>query len=135
MIDDTAILRADCRNELGEAPLWCQASGTLYWVDVVKPGRVFHWRPAQSAEDVPDRVDFWDFDDLVTGLNLIDGGGLLVHGKDQLRRFDPATRDTRPVFALPPSDTEMRFNDGHCDPVGRLWVGTMPNNIDVWPRK
>jgi sugar lactone lactonase YvrE len=24
----------------------------------------------------------------------------------------------------------MRFNDGHCDQSGRLWVGTMPNNID-----
>jgi sugar lactone lactonase YvrE len=130
VIDDTAILRADCRNELGEAPLWCQASGTLYWVDVMKPGRVFHWRPAQDSGGVPDRVDFWDFNDLVTGLNLIDGGGLLVHGKNRIQRFDPATRETHPVFALPPSDSEMRFNDGHCDPMGRLWVGTMPNNID-----
>jgi len=23
----------------------------------------------------------------------------------------------------------MRFNDGHCDRAGRLWVGTMENNI------
>jgi sugar lactone lactonase YvrE len=23
----------------------------------------------------------------------------------------------------------MRFNDGHCDRAGRLWVGTMANNI------
>ena len=60
MIEDRATLRVDCRNELGEVPLWCKASETLYWVDVVKPGRVFHWR-------MPDgHVDFWDFDELLT---------------------------------------------------------------------
>jgi sugar lactone lactonase YvrE len=124
MIGDTALLRVDCRNELGEAPLWCAATGTLYWVDVVRPGRVFHWQTSA------DTVDFWDFDDLVTGLNLIEGGALLVHGRNRLWRFDPIHGGSSLVFSLPPSPTSMRFNDGHCDSEGRLWVGTMPNNID-----
>jgi len=123
MIEDVATLQVDCRNELGEAPLWCMATATLYWVDVIKPGRVFHWRKDTNS------VDFWDFDDLVTGLNLIAGGGLLIHGKNQIRRFDPSTGKTFPVFSLPPSQMPMRFNDGHCDRAGRLWVGTMANNI------
>jgi sugar lactone lactonase YvrE len=123
MSEAIATLRIDCRNELGEAPLWCETSQTLYWIDVVKPGRVFHWGTAAS------RVDFWDFQDFVTGLNLIEGRGLLVHGKDRILRFDPTTGESRPVFSLPPSDPPMRFNDGHCDRAGRLWVGTMPNNI------
>jgi L-arabinonolactonase len=124
MSEDIASLRVDCRNELGEAPVWCGASESLYWVDVVKPGRVFHWRTATS------QVDFWDFDDLVTGLNLIDDGSLLVHGKNRILHFDPTSRELLPVFSLPPADAQMRFNDGHCDEAGRLWVGTMPNNID-----
>jgi L-arabinonolactonase len=124
MSEDIASLRVDCRNELGEAPVWCGASETLYWVDVVKPGRVFHWRTAAS------QVDFWDFDDLVTGLNLIDDGSLLVHGKNRILHFDPTSSEVLPVFSLPPADAQMRFNDGHCDEAGRLWVGTMPNNID-----
>ena len=91
---------------------------------MVKPGRVFHWGTSTG------RVDFWDFDDLVTGLNLIGGGGLLVHGKNRILRFDPQTREIAPVFSLLPTEIPMRFNDGHCDRAGRLWVGTMPNNID-----
>ncbi len=115
-------LRIDCRNELGEAPLWSAGPRILYWVDVIKPGRVFHWHAAQ------DRVDFWDFDDLVTGLNLMTGGTLLVHLKDRLLRFDPGSGEMTTIYALP-RGTSMRFNDGHCDRAGRLWVGTMPNNI------
>ncbi len=122
-MNECPTLRVDCRNALGEAPLWCAEAAILYWVDVIKPGRVFHWHTAE------DRVDFWDFDDLVTGLNLIEGGGLLVHLKDRLLRFDPATGAAAPVYALPPAASSMRFNDGHCDRAGRLWVGTMPNNI------
>jgi sugar lactone lactonase YvrE len=75
------------------------------------------------------RVDFWEFDDLVTGLNLVAEGGLLVHRTRDIVRFDPATRETQQVVSLPASTKLMRFNDGHCDRAGRLWVGTMTNNI------
>jgi sugar lactone lactonase YvrE len=123
MTADIAALQVDCRNELGESPTWCADSHTLYWVDVIKPGRVFQWRAAQ------DRVDFRDIDDLATGLNLIDGGGLLVHGTNRIFQVDPATGKRTVLAALPPSPSRMRFNDGRCDSAGRLWVGTMPNNI------
>jgi sugar lactone lactonase YvrE len=123
VVDAQAELVIDCRNELGESPLWCDASATLYWIDVIKPGRVFYWQTETG------RVDFWDFDDLVTGLNLVAEGGLLVHGTSDLLRFDPTTRRTLRVFSLPASTKPTRFNDGHCDRAGRLWVGTMANNI------
>jgi sugar lactone lactonase YvrE len=120
---DIATLRIDCRNELGESPTWCDDSQTLYWVDVVRPGRVFQWRAAQ------DRVDFWEIDDLATGLNLVKEGGILVHGARRLWHLHPATGKTTLLAMLPPTPSSMRFNDGRCDSVGRLWVGTMPNNI------
>lgn len=118
-----AELRLDCRNELGETPIWCKSSGTLYWINVA-PGRIYHWKPHS------DRVEFWNFDDLVTGLNLVQGGGLLVHGRDRLWHLDLASGLRSSIFSLPPTDEAMRFNDGHCDSAGRLWVGTMRNNID-----
>ncbi len=122
-IADEAALTIDCRNELGETPLWCDATETLYWIDVIAPGRVFHWRLDSG------QVDFWDFAGLVTGLNPVAEGGLLVHGKSDIVRFDPSTRTSTRVFSLPQSMSSMRFNDGRCDRAGRLWVGTMPNNI------
>jgi sugar lactone lactonase YvrE len=125
MTGEAAQLRVDCRNSLGEMPLWCQRSGTLYWIDVLKPGRVFHWRLDTDA------IDFWEFDDLITGVNLVGDGGLLVHGSQHIWRFDPVSRRSAPLYSLPPADLPMRFNDGHCDAAGRLWVGTMYNNIDA----
>jgi L-arabinonolactonase len=113
----------DCRNLLGETPLWCAQSGTLYWVDVLQPGRVFHWSTNSDA------VDFWEFDDLVTGVNLLASGGLLVHGRQELWRFDPVRRQSQPLYRLPSAELPLRFNDGHCDRAGRLWIGSMYNNI------
>ena len=83
-MSERAELRLDCGNELGESPVWCESSGTLYWINVT-PGRVYHWKPRSG------RFDFWEFDGLVTGLNLVRGGGLLVHGRDGLWRLDPAS--------------------------------------------
>jgi sugar lactone lactonase YvrE len=120
---EDATLRVDCRNELGEMPLWDDTTGTLYWIDVVAPGRVFYWRLATGV------IDFWEFEDLITGLNRTRAGGLLVHRKNDIVSFDPNTRAIGPVFALSPTMHGMRFNDGRCDANGRLWVGTMPNNI------
>jgi L-arabinonolactonase len=123
MPEQLAELLIDCRNALGEMPVWSPDSGTLYWIDVIKPGRIFHWQTATNS------VDFWDFGDLVTGIDLIHDGGLLVRGTTELFRFDPPTGHRTHVFSLPASQKRMRFNDGHCDRAGRLWAGTMENNI------
>jgi sugar lactone lactonase YvrE len=123
-LSERAELRLDCGNELGESPVWCESSGTLYWINVT-PGRVYQWKPRS------DRFDFWEFGGLVTGLNLVRGGGLLVHGRDGLWRLDPASGVRSAIFNLPPAAGAMRFNDGHCDPAGRLWVGTTRDNIDA----
>jgi len=82
---DSAIeLRVDCRNELGETPVWCAAASTLYWIDVIASGRVFFWQTRADA------VDFWEFPELVTGIDLMDDGGVLVRGTSDIGRFDVA---------------------------------------------
>jgi sugar lactone lactonase YvrE len=52
-------------------------------------------------------------------------GKALVALEDGLNFFDPATGNfsfiTDPDAGIP----EMRYNDGKCDPAGRLWVGGM----------
>ena len=92
---DTAIeLRIDCRNELGETPVWCADASTLYWIDVTAPGRVFFWKTRTGA------VDFWEFPDLVTGIDLMGDGGLLVRGTCDIVRFDPVTHQRRSDCSL-----------------------------------
>ena len=80
---------------MGETPLWCAEASTLYWIDVTAPGRVFFWNTGTDA------VDFWDFPELVTGIDLTDDGGLLVRGTNDIIRFDLVTRRQQRLFTLP----------------------------------
>jgi len=116
-----AQLLVDCRNALGEMPVWEACSGTLHWVDVIAPGRVYQLDLASM------RVDFDEFVGLVTGIDLCASGGLLMRTGQSIVHVDRARGMETPIASLP--DQHMRFNDGHCDANGRLWVGVMPNNI------
>jgi sugar lactone lactonase YvrE len=50
--------------------------------------------------------------------------GVLIGYKKGLGLFDFDTGETRPL-AVPGVDLEtVSFNDGKCDPAGRLWIGT-----------
>jgi sugar lactone lactonase YvrE len=84
---------------------------------------VFFWKTRTGA------VDFWEFPELVTGIDLMGDGGFLVRGTCDIVRFDPVTHQTQRLFTLPDGSGSSRFNDGHCDRAGRLWVGTMSNNL------
>jgi sugar lactone lactonase YvrE len=103
---------------LGESPFWHPDEAALYWCDI--PGRRIHrWHPASA------RHDHWGFDTEPGCIAPLPGGPLLVAFRDGLFRFDPA-RGTRERLAEPPYDpAQERFNDGKCDPQGRLWVGTI----------
>ena len=83
-VDSAIELRIDCRNELGETPVWCADASTLYWIDVIAPGRVFFWNTRTAA------VDFWEFPELVTGIDLMGDGGFLVRGTCDIVRFTPS---------------------------------------------
>jgi sugar lactone lactonase YvrE len=118
-----ARLILDCRNELGEMPVWCARSATLFWIDVTHPGRLFHWRTRDDA------VDFEQFEDLITGVVRHTNGNLLVAGTSKIFEFAPATLRSKTLFSLPADQDGHRFNDGGCDGAGRLWIGSMQNNL------
>jgi L-arabinonolactonase len=118
-----ADLVVDCRNDLGEMPVWCARTRTLFWIDVTAPGRLFHWQTALRT------ADFHQFDDIVTGLARRKGGGLLVAGARAVFEFEPATLRARTIFSLPGDQPDHRLNDGGCDRAGRFWVGSMQNNL------
>lgn len=108
----------ETRDILGEGPVWCAETATLYWVDIRAPA-VHSLRPEE------DERRSWRMPDLVGSLALRRGGGLLVALRGGLSLFDPATRAFTEI-AAPERDREgHRFNDGKCDSRGRFWVGTM----------
>ena len=113
---DVRAVSAPCT--LGESPLWHPDEQCLYWCDI--PGHRLHrlGNERQGART-------WQLATDVSCCAPVLGGGLLLAMRDGLWRFDTATGE-RTLVAPPPYDpARERFNDGKCDPQGRLWIGTI----------
>jgi sugar lactone lactonase YvrE len=105
---------------VGEAPVWDDRRGVLWWVDVKQP-RLFRYDPASGdndALDLPERVGC---------VALRENGGLIAAFMSGFKWLDPATGATLPIADPEPHLPGNRFNDGKCDRRGRLLAGTMDN--------
>jgi sugar lactone lactonase YvrE len=110
-------------DKLGEGCLWDQLSGALWWLDIARPSRIHRMVMATGEHKV------WTSPLLLTTLALRRNGGLVVGGENGVYLFDTAT-GLNTNLCYPETDRPFnRFNDGACDPQGRLWIGTMQQNI------
>jgi sugar lactone lactonase YvrE len=109
---------------LGETPLWCVATQSLLWLDI-DGGRLQRFHPASGRHDV------FTFDAKYAGsLALMRTPGRVLLGLDLgLHVFDLATGALTLLCQVEPIDLDNRLNDGRCDAQGRLWVGTMDNQL------
>ncbi len=101
---------------LGEGPTWDAPRQRLLWLDV--DGQEFHRLDTAGSHTVVPlerRVSVVVPD--------VDGGLVAVAGLD-IVRIDESGRIGDTIATLPP-DGEGLANDARCDPVGRLWVGTV----------
>jgi L-arabinonolactonase len=103
--------------------MWDATGKAVWWLDIARPSRIHRLDPATGDHRI------WYSSLLLTTLTLRDAGGLLLGGEDGVYVFDMATGAIC-AFAKPEADRpQNRFNDGACDPAGRLWIGTMHQNI------
>ena len=111
------------RDKLGEGALWDADSQSLWWLDIARPSRI-HCFSVSTAEH-----QIWISPQLLTAIAKRKSGGLVVGGEDGVYGFDPASGKTI-AFCAPEKDLPRnRMNDGACDPQGRLWIGSMMQNI------
>ena len=103
---------------LGEGPMWSTRDASLYWVDILTPA--VHCHNPASGTNVQVKLGA-----MASCVVPKTSGGLLLATPGGLVSFDLATRQTR-VFAHPEADRPgNRYNDGKCDRLGRLWIGSM----------
>jgi sugar lactone lactonase YvrE len=101
---------------LAEGPRWDAVGRRLIWVDI--EGRALHvFDPARGDRAVP-------FDNRVGAAAPYDGDRLLVALADRLVVLDLADESVTALAAVP-HGSDIRLNDGACDPGGRFWVGSM----------
>lgn len=107
-------------NILGEGPHWSAEEGALYWVDIVGR-RIFRWRPADLQPTT------WQLEEFVASAIPRKGGGLVVALAHRLAFMDEEGRLEH--FLVADDDPGNRSNEVRADAAGRLWLGTMGNNI------
>jgi sugar lactone lactonase YvrE len=113
---------SEIKAKLGEGSIWDYQRQVLYWIDI-EEGILFEYDPLLKSTKshkagkkigtiVPETAN-------TVVLALQDGIYRMFLNNDSLE-----------FIARPSSlSTDQRFNDGKCDPAGRLWVGSIgPEN-------
>ena len=110
-----AELLLDAKATLGEGPSWDEKTQTLYWVDILGK-RIHAWKNG--------RDECLQLDEFVGCVVPRRNGGLVAALKDSIWTLDMVggKQDLLASISEPESN---RFNDGKCDPAGRLLAGTM----------
>ncbi len=108
----------DARATLGEGPVWLDRAQRLLWVDIEAP--------ALHVTDVATPRDRTIAVHEQIGCAVPAGGSRVVAGmRSGFWAVDLDTGARAPIDDPEPHLPGNRFNDGKCDPRGRLWAGTM----------
>jgi sugar lactone lactonase YvrE len=107
----------------GEGPVWHAGEQALYWTDINR-FLIHRYDPGSEA------VESWFFEEPVTALALTDHDDTLaVALGSRLILWTPGTDTRRDHGFRLPNWPAVRLNDGRADPDGRLWLGSMRNNV------
>ena len=107
------------RAIVGEGVLWDINKKVCYWVDILS-NEVYIYDPATGENRTLHTCQ------PVGTVVARAGGGLVVALHNGFAYIDLETEKMTPIGEDPEWDVPAnRFNDGKCDPAGRLWAGTM----------
>jgi sugar lactone lactonase YvrE len=123
----TVRVATDTRDRVGESPVWDERKQCLYWVDI--EGRQLRcWHAATHA------VQSWPLPQRAGCIALTEGPDLVAAMEDgiyRLRLLDQGRVQVQCLATAQHPQAGMRFNDGRCDPAGRLWVGSMVMDMSL----
>lgn len=113
---------AEVAAQLGEGPVWDEARGRLWWVDI--KGRRVHWLDVASGSAGSVAVAL----QVTSVAPRVGGPGLLAATEDGIGLLDPDTGVYEKRFDPEPERPKNRANDGNVDVHGRYWFGTMDDD-------
>ncbi len=119
-------LLVDCRNQLGECPIWDAAGNRLLWCDIVG-------RQILSRDMADGALQRWDFPGRVGSFGLCESGRFIVAMEHGIYFFDPATGARSLIAEVETDLPHTRLNDGKVGPDGAFWVGTMDDRPERQP--
>lgn len=108
----------DVKAILGEGAIWHPFENKLYWVDI--EGKLLHiFDPVTMADNA------YSTSERIGTVVPVKSGGAIVALQNGIAHYDLSNDQIQ--YKLDPEKhlSNNRFNDGKCDPSGRLWVGSM----------
>ncbi len=109
----------DTQCQLGEGAIWNAQTGELYFIDI-EGRKLFTFKESTkklSIFDVGERIG--------TVVPTQDPNKVIIPLQNGIFEFDLKSKE-KTLFSNPEEKrTNNRMNDGKCDPIGRLWVGSM----------
>lgn len=123
MLSVKTVLKADLllntSSELGEGAIWNDEDQKLYWVNIDQGS--LHWFDPINLHHETVYVG-----QKISTVVPTTNGNLLLALKDGVYIYQKTTSQLNLIAPNPENNTfGNRFNDGKCDPSGRLWLGTM----------
>lgn len=120
----------DSHCELGEGPHWDVATQSLYFVDI-NAGKLLRY-DYNANKIYKAKIEGEDLAGFVTPVEGTTDQFVVGSGRRvivvQWDGVSTTAKVLRPLFEVQLNDTRFagnRFNDGKCDPKGRLFAGTM----------
>ena len=114
----TAELEYKIDSPLGEGAIWNYKTQEFYWIDI--EGKLFHIYNPKTKENrsfpTPSRIG------TVVPYTSTE---VVVALEDGIYKLNIETGIVSLLSDVEAQMTENRFNDGKCDPLGNLWVGSM----------
>lgn len=115
---DDMQLVIDSKSELGEGAFWNYKTQEFLWIDI--NGKILNiYNPLTGNNK-----------EMFTGQMIgtvvpTETGQVLVALQNGIYKLNPGTGTKKLIIDPEENLPDNRFNDGKCDPAGRLWVGTM----------
>lgn len=107
------------RAQLGEGPFWDAPTQALYWVNIA--GK-------QALRLMGGHLQIWQLPEHVSAFIPCESGDALVTLSSGVYRLDLVT-EALTLLCVADLQPGNRGNEARCDAQGRLWLGTMQNNI------
>ncbi|MFT3851331.1 MAG: SMP-30/gluconolactonase/LRE family protein [Ilumatobacteraceae bacterium] len=107
---------------LGEGPSWSASDGRLLWVDIERH-ELHRLDPGAGSDDC------YDLGARVSFALATDGEDIVVGLPTGVSRFADGTLDPEPLVPIERERTGSRLNDGKCDSIGRIWAGTISQDL------
>lgn len=103
---------------IGEGPHWDQKNQLLHWVDI-------EGKKLLSTNLDTHQTNYYDMPEMIGHAIPSQLKGFIVSLQSGIYRFIPENQQLELLQKTESDKPNNRPNDGKCDPLGRLWIGTM----------